>query len=145
MAKLSPFLSEPGTWVEDLASVNAEIKKLEDRAENLKSKLKLHMQEKELEVVEGQTHDFKVQRGERTDFSQKALAATFGDDWLDQAITKLPKSKTETYRIVARKGVDPKVQEIVDHFAGTPPGERAQAAAAALDAPPAKTKKPFPK
>ena len=116
MAKLNPFLSKPAEWVESLAQLQAERKKLEDREESLKSKLKLHMKEKELETVAGDKHEFRRVTGERTDFSQKALSETFGEKWLSDAITKLPKSKTESFRLVERKPVDPMVKEIVDHF-----------------------------
>lgn len=124
MAKLSPFLSKPSEWVEKYAALSAEIKKLEDQKDGLKEKIKLHLKEKGLEVVAGDKHEARLVVSERTDFSQRALAATFGDAWLDEAIVKLPKSKSETFRVVERKADDPKVQEIVDHF--TPKAKKAQ-------------------
>jgi hypothetical protein len=119
MGNISPFLSKPSEWVEQLAEIQAERKKLEDREDNLKSKLKLHMQEQGVETVTGEKHEFKRSTSERTDLSQKAIAATFGEKFLDELIVKLPKAKSETYRLVERKD-DPKVKEIVDHFAGKP-------------------------
>jgi seryl-tRNA synthetase len=120
MGNISPFLSKPSEWVEQLAEIQAERKKLEDREDNLKSKLKLHMQEQGVETVTGEKHEFKRSTSERTDLSQKAIAATFGEKFLDELIVKLPKAKSETYRLVERKD-DPKVKEIVDHFSAKAP------------------------
>lgn len=120
MPELSPFLSKPSAWVEQVAELNAEIKKLEDRKDGLTSKLKLHMKEQNLEAVQGEKHEFKRSTSERTDLSQKAIAATFGDKYLDELIVKLPKVKSESFRIVELKPEDPKVREIVDHFIPPP-------------------------
>jgi hypothetical protein len=120
MGSISPFLSKPSEWVEELAKLKAERKKIEDREDSLASKLKLHMQEQGLETIKGETHEYKRTTSERTDLSQKAIAATFGEKFLDEPIVKLPKAKSESYRISEIKAEDPKVKEIVDHFAGKP-------------------------
>lgn len=116
MGNLNPFLSKPGEWVEELARLKDDIKALSERESKLTDKLKAHMKERDIEVVIGDKHEFKRQTGERTDTSQKALAATFGDAWLDDAITKLPKQKTETFRLFARKAITPEARAIADYF-----------------------------
>lgn len=119
MAKLSPFLTKASQWVERYAILSAEIKKLEDQKDNLKEKIKLHLKEKGVEILDGDTHEAILRVSESVDFSQKALAATFGDAWLDQAVVKLPKRKTESFRVVAKKvkdAGDQRVDQIVEHF-----------------------------
>jgi hypothetical protein len=115
MAKLSPFLTKPAQWVEELGLLTAEMKKLEAREEKLRGRLKLHMQEKGVNSLKGDKFEFKVLRGEKSDISIDAILETFGPD----AITKLPKKKTEQYRLVEIKpkdAGDKRADEIVKHF-----------------------------
>lgn len=118
MADLGAFLSKPEAWVDELGKLAAEQKKLDAREKKLKDKLKLHMEQSGLDAVAGVAFEFKCQRGERTDFSQEAIIETFGPD----AVTKLPKKKTESFRLTEKKTekLDPKSQEIVDHFSAKP-------------------------
>lgn len=117
MTDISPFLSKPAEWVEELGALAADRKKIEEREEKLKGKLKLHMQEKGLEAVSGEKFDYQRQTGERTDTSIDAILQTFGED----AVTKLPKKKTESFKLVARKvkdAEDRRADDIVKHFSG---------------------------
>jgi hypothetical protein len=117
MTSITPFMTPPEEWTDQLGALAAEIKALEGKAMRLKDKLKLHMTEKELTTVTGGKFEYRRQTGERTDFSEDAITETFGPD----AVTKLPKKKTESFRIVERKvEADPKVKEIVDHFSKDP-------------------------
>lgn len=137
MADLDAVLSKPEEWVEEYAKISAEEKKLGDRKKHLADKIKLRMKELGLQTLPGISHEAVWRESERTVFTQEALGEIYGTAWLDDTIKKLPKAKSEYFRVAARKELDPKAKEIVDHFAG---GAQAPAASA-----PPTGRKPFPR
>ena len=129
MAKLSPFMTKPEQWVEELAGLKADRKKIEDREEKLKTRILAFLKEKGIESLAGEKHEVRLEKRESTDFSQGALKELFGEEWLADAKRRLPARVSESLRMVeikkdepekpatATATTDPKVKQILDHFA----------------------------
>ena len=133
MAKISPFLSRPEEWVENLAALREERKKIEEREGHLRDKILGHLRDKSLESIASDRYEAKIERRESTDFSQAALAAEFGTDWLAAAKKRLPIRQSESLRLTARQSqaTGPAerdfVQEIDEKFAPGPKPSKSKA------------------
>lgn len=96
MADLKPFLSTPAQWVDELARCRADRKRIEEREDALREKLRAYMSEKSVTSLDGAEAVAKVETRESVDFSQGALGALYGDEWLADARSRLPRKIIET-------------------------------------------------
>lgn len=112
MADISPFISTPGQWIEELAQIRAQRNKLEDRENHIKTKLREHLDREKLTELSGETHYARIEVRESTDFSQKTLAEVFGPKWLASTKKKLPTKTTEALviREIPKADVPEKLQ-----------------------------------
>lgn len=56
MANINPFLSKPSEWVEEMANIRDQRRKLDERTRHLEQKLMLHMKEKGITRFSGDKH-----------------------------------------------------------------------------------------
>lgn len=106
MADISPFLSTPQTMIVKLAALRDERKKLEAREEKLRAKIEEHLRAKNLDRLAADGHEVRLEKRESVDFSQKALSALYGDDWLLDAKKRLPTREITSLRLIDVKSVE---------------------------------------
>ena len=130
MADLSPFLSTPGEWVERLAELREQRKKLEAQEERLRGKIEGYLASEKIDHVAGEKFIARMERRESVDFSQGALAEEFGAAWLVTAKDRLPKRVTESLAIRPIKIVEESKEgqdlrkELSAHFSGPAPSTK---------------------
>lgn len=109
MADLTPFVTPAEKLVEEIGALREEQKRIEESMDRRKAKLREIMVEKKVSVVTGPTWEAKIEvRKGGVDFSQKAFAASFGEEALADLEKTLPK-RADTEALVIRatkKGVE---------------------------------------
>ena len=114
MADISPFLSTPQTMIVKLAALRDERKKLEAREEKLRAKIEEHLRAKGVDRLAADGHEVRLEKRESVDFSQKALSALYGSDWLDDAKKRLPTREVTSLRLIDVKSVEKAVTPAAD-------------------------------
>lgn len=103
MPDLSAFMSTPQEWVEKLALLKDERKKIEDAEDRLRAKLSAHLAEKNLTSVQGLSHIVKIETRESVDWTKKTLVDVLGPEWFLTTEAKLPKRTTSSLVLRAIK------------------------------------------
>ena len=62
MVNLSPFLSSPGEWVNELIELREKRKKIEKREKKLQSKLLLHIESEGIPAVQGTEYEAEIKK-----------------------------------------------------------------------------------
>lgn len=120
MADLSPFLSNPQKWIEELAKLRSERQKIEEREDRLKTKLRSHFDQANLTELAADSFLARIEKRESTDFSQKALTEYMGKKKFAALKESLPVKVSESLviREIKKEEASPnsKTEEIATFF-----------------------------
>jgi hypothetical protein len=120
MADISPFLSTPQQWIEELVRLKVDRAKIESREEHLRDKLRAHFEASGINRLSASDHEARLEARHATDMTQASLEKAMGQKrWLTLK-AKLPVKTSEVLvvRKIKAEEANPDMPEIKRFFGG---------------------------